>query len=175
MLGTDGEHAFGGLLREHRMAAGLTQAALAERSGVSSRGIQDLERGLSQPRRDTLLRLEAALSLSRDEQATLHAAAQPTPRRHTSTVQLPLDKAKGIGRYGQLGNLPLQLSSFLGRERELAELHDLLVRARLVTLTGPPGTGKTRLALRIAEQIRPTFSDGAVFVALASVGDAALV
>jgi predicted ATPase/DNA-binding XRE family transcriptional regulator len=177
MLGTDGEHAFGGLLREHRLAAGLTQAALAERSGISSRGIQDLERGLSQPRRDTLLRLEAALSLSRDEQAILRAAAKPTPRRHKSAVQLLHDGAKaGIaGRYGQLGSLPLQLTSFLGRERELAELHELLGRARLVTLTGPPGTGKTRLALRIAEQIRPTFSDGAVFVALASVGDPALV
>src|SRR4030081_194728 len=177
MPGIDGEHAFGGLRRGSRLAAGLTQAALAERSGISSRGIQDLERGLSQPRRDTLLCLEAALSLSRDEQAALHAAAKPTPRRHKSAVQLLHDGAKAsiAGRYGQLGSLPLQLSSFLGRERELAELRELLGRARLVTLTGPPGTGKTRLALRIADQIRPALSDGAVFVGLASVGDPALV
>src|SRR4030081_538932 len=87
MPGIDGEHAFGGLRRGSRLAAGLTQAALAERSGISSRGIQDLERGLSQPRRDTLLRLEAALRLSRAEQVALHAAAQPTPRRHTSALQ----------------------------------------------------------------------------------------
>src|SRR3979490_3393113 len=107
MPGIDGEHAFGGLLRGHRLAAGLTQAALAEKSGISSRGIQDLERGLSQPRRDTLLRLEAALSLSRGEQAVLHAAAKPRPRRQKSTAQLLHDGAKpsfASGRDGQPGN-----------------------------------------------------------------------
>src|SRR5438874_3069173 len=127
MRGIDGEHAFGALLREHRLAADLTQAMLAERSGLSSRGIQDLERGLSQPRRDTLLRLEAALCLSPDEQAALHAAAKPTPRRHT-----PLPTSNGAApssagrRYGQPGSLPLQVTSFIGRERELAEVHELL-------------------------------------------------
>src|SRR5229473_6097488 len=108
MLGTNGEHGFGGLLRAHRLAAGLTQATLAERSGISSRGIQDLERGLHEPRRDTLRRLQAALSLSRDEQAALHAAAKPTPRRHTSAFQPLHNGAKASSRYGQLGNLPLQ-------------------------------------------------------------------
>src|SRR5712692_8255861 len=106
MLGTNGEHGFGGLLRAHRLAAGLTQATLAERSGISSRGIQDLERGLNQPRRDTLRRLQAALSLSRDEQAALHAAATPTPRRHTSAFQTLPKTNVASGRSGQLGNLP---------------------------------------------------------------------
>ena len=174
-MGTEDEHGFGGLLRAHRLAAGLTQAVLAERSGISSRGIQDLERGLSQPRRDTLLRLEAALSLSRDEQAALHAAGQPTPRRHTSAFQPLHNRANTRVRYGHPGNLPLQLSSFVGRERESAELQELLARARLVTLTGPPGTGKTRLAIRMADQARGAFRDGVVFVALASVGDPDLV
>src|SRR5438067_92535 len=121
MLGTDGEHGFGVLLREHRLAAGLTQAALADKAGISSRGIQDLERGLNQPRRDTLLRLEAVLHLSLDEQVAWHAAAQPAPRRHTSAGQRLYNGAEtrvASGRFGQLSNLPLQLSSFVGRERE---------------------------------------------------------
>jgi predicted ATPase/DNA-binding XRE family transcriptional regulator len=178
MLGTEGKHGFGGLLREHRLAAGLTQAGLADRSGISSRGIQDLERGLSQPRRDTLLRLEAALSLSRDDQAALHAAAKPAPRRPPAALQSLHQRAETIftsGRFRQLGNLPLQLSSFIGRERELADLQELLRRARLVTLTGSPGAGKTRLALEIAYHTRPAFRYGAVFVPLASVGDPDLV
>ena len=159
MRGIDGEYTFGGLLREHRLAAGLTQAMLAERSGLSSRGILDLERGLSQPRRDTLLRLEAALRLSPEEQAALHAVAKPTPRRRT-----PLPTSNGTAtssasrRYGQPGSLPLQATSFIGRERELAELQQLLARARLVTLTGPPGTGKTRLVLQVAGETGSRFA-----------------
>jgi predicted ATPase/DNA-binding XRE family transcriptional regulator len=176
MRGINGEYAFGALLREHRLAAGLTQAMLAERSGLSSRGIQDLERGLSQPQRDTLLRLEAALRLSPEEQTALHAAAKPTPRRRTplpTTKRAPMSSANG--RYGQPGSLPLQMTSFIGRERELADLQELLARARLVTLTGPPGTGKTRLALQVAGQTESRFADGVVFVALAAVLDGDLV
>ena len=112
MVGADGGHGFGELLREHRLAAGLTQAALADRAGISSRGIQDLERGLSQPRRDTLARLEEALSLSRGEQAALHAAAKTTPRRRAPAMQPPQIGAasEASGRSWQSGTLPLQVS-----------------------------------------------------------------
>src|SRR5579859_454455 len=64
-------------------------------------------------------------------------------------------------------NLPLQLSSFIGRERELAELANLLKTARLLTLTGPGGTGKTRLALQVAADLVDQFADGVFFVDLA--------
>ncbi len=70
---------------------------------------------------------------------------------------------------------PHPLSSFVGRERELVDVEELLGRARLVTLTGPPGTGKTRLALQIAERIQPAFAHGVVFVALAAIGHPDLV
>jgi predicted ATPase len=65
-----------------------------------------------------------------------------------------------------VSNLPRPLTSFVGREREIAEVRRLLGGARLVTLTGPPGTGKTRLALEVAAG---DFPDGVRFVALASV------
>jgi predicted ATPase len=64
-------------------------------------------------------------------------------------------------------NLPIQLTDVVGRERELTEVRRLLGRARLVTLTGAGGVGKTRLALTVAEELGETFADGVAFVDLA--------
>lgn len=64
-------------------------------------------------------------------------------------------------------NLPAEVTSFIGRERELDDLKRLLSAARVVTLAGPPGTGKTRLALRAARQAIPRYRDGVAFVSLA--------
>ena len=72
-------------------------------------------------------------------------------------------------------NLPLELSSFLGREKELAEVRRLLGDSRLLTLTGPGGCGKTRLALVAAGNLVGGFEDGAWLVELASLADPALV
>ncbi|HTE65420.1 MAG TPA: adenylate/guanylate cyclase domain-containing protein, partial [Candidatus Binatia bacterium] len=72
-------------------------------------------------------------------------------------------------------NLPNQLTRFIGREQELVRVKELLAEHRLVTLTGPGGTGKTRLALEAAGELLGDFSDGAFFVDLAPVRDAARV
>ena len=72
-------------------------------------------------------------------------------------------------------NLPTQLTTFVGRERELAEALDLLTRTRLLTMTGPGGTGKTRLSLQVAAAAADRFGDGVWFVALEPVRDPALV
>ncbi len=72
-------------------------------------------------------------------------------------------------------NLPLQLTSFIGRERELAEIAALLRQHRLLTLTGPGGTGKTRLALQACAEALDEFPDGVFFVDLAPLADSALV
>lgn len=69
------------------------------------------------------------------------------------------------------GNLPVQLTSFLGREEEMKALPDLLLRHRLVTLTGVGGVGKTRLALQVAAEALEHFADGAWFCELAVVDD----
>jgi class 3 adenylate cyclase len=71
---------FGARLRHYRLAAGLTQAALAERAGLSTRGIQHLEAGEARPYRRTLERLAHALRLAPEEQAGLDAVATPRPR-----------------------------------------------------------------------------------------------
>jgi predicted ATPase/class 3 adenylate cyclase len=72
-------------------------------------------------------------------------------------------------------NLPVQLTSFVGRRRELDEVKEAVRGTRLLTLTGPGGTGKTRLALQAAVELLPELQDGAYFVALAPIGDPALV
>ncbi len=72
-------------------------------------------------------------------------------------------------------NLPVQLSSFVGREHELAEVKQVLTNTHLLTLTGPGGTGKTRLALQVAADVLPTFPHGVWFIDLAPVSDPALI
>ena len=72
-------------------------------------------------------------------------------------------------------NLPLELTSFVGREGEVDQAKALLAQTRLLTVTGPGGTGKTRLALRVAADVANDFSDGTFFVDLAPVSDPALV
>jgi predicted ATPase/DNA-binding XRE family transcriptional regulator len=161
---------FGELLRRHRVAAELTQEALAERAGLSVRGIQKLEAGESRPYRDTAARLAAALGLLADDRGQFVAAAQPTPRsRHPERVVQLLPAAT------LRASLPTPLTSFIGRERELAEVARLLSEARLVTLTGPPGSGKSRLALAVAHAVADRYADAAGFVSLASVGNPDLV
>ena len=73
------------------------------------------------------------------------------------------------------GNLPAELTSFVGRRSELAEVKRLLASSRLVTLTGTGGVGKTRLALRAAAEMRRAFRDGVWLVQLDQVRDQALV
>ena len=72
-------------------------------------------------------------------------------------------------------NLPTRLTTFLGREREITEVQGLLERSRLLTLTGPGGTGKTRLSLEVAGRSLGVYPDGVFFVELASIGDPELV
>lgn len=72
-------------------------------------------------------------------------------------------------------NLPIQLTSFIGREKEIHEIETLFARARLLTLTGPGGAGKTRLSLQLAANIIDTFANGAWFIDLAPLSDASLV
>ena len=72
-------------------------------------------------------------------------------------------------------NLPLQLSSFIGREREIAEVRRRLDTSRLVTLTGPGGAGKTRLAIQVAGMMADRFADGVWFIPLVSLAVPALL
>ena len=136
-MGTEPEATFGALLRRLRTAAGLSQEALAERAGLSAGAVAALEQGRrTRPRAFTLGLLADAMRLGTEERALLVAAAAgrpPSPAAPTRT-------------------LPVHLTSFVGRQRELTDLARRLADARLLTLFGPGGTGKTRLALAVAER-----------------------
>jgi non-specific serine/threonine protein kinase len=82
--------------------------------------------------------------------------------------------ARDVRAGAALHNLPVQLTSFVGRQRELTEVLALMAAHRLVTLTGTGGTGKTRLALRAAADVHHAYPDGVWFVDLAPLTDAAL-
>jgi predicted ATPase/DNA-binding XRE family transcriptional regulator len=155
---------FGALLKQQRRAANLTQEALAEQAGISARSVSDLERGLSRaPHPDTVAFLAQALGLSGPERAAFLAAARPQPASELAALDLP--------------PLPAVLSPLIAREREEAGVFHLLQRdaVRLLTLTGPAGVGKTRLALQVARTAEGSFADGVAFVSLAAIREPRLV
>ena len=148
-MATTTSSTFGSLLRGYRLAAGLTQEGLAERAGVSARGVQDLERGVHAPRLDTIQLLVDALELDAAARAGLIAAAHPQ-----AAAPSPASTARA-----KTAAPALPLTPLVGREREVAEICSLLrhanpdVGTRLLTLTGPGGVGKTRLALAAAAEV----------------------
>ena len=157
---------FGGLLRQLRADAGLTQEELAEASRLSPRTISDLERGISRTaRKDTALLLADALGLAGRVRGVFVAAAQG----RVLAAEVLAARAQAPGAFA--GNLPVQLSSFVGRVGELAGLATAMARSPLVTVTGPGGVGKTRLALQAAAGQLPSFRDGAWLCELAAAVD----
>jgi tetratricopeptide (TPR) repeat protein/transcriptional regulator with XRE-family HTH domain len=134
---------FGGLLKRYRVAAGLTQEELAERAGLSAKGISDLERGArTSPRRDTVALLAGALGLTAHDRATLEAAARQRGALSAPPITSPRDALSQAA-------LP-----FVGREDERALLDQSLdgAGAPLLVFAGEPGIGKSRLLREAAER-----------------------
>jgi predicted ATPase/transcriptional regulator with XRE-family HTH domain len=160
-----GKELFGELLAGHRCAARLTQEELAARAGLSVDAIGVLERGLrTAPRRSTVVLLAAALGLSPDDSEAFAAAARRRGAGPGGELQVPPD-------------LRMRSTTFVGRARDMARVHGLLGRAdvRLLTLIGPPGAGKTRLALESAGELVDEYRDGVTVVSLGALDRPGLV
>ncbi len=150
-------------LRRLRLAAELTQRDFAARSGISARAISDLERGVNHaPQRETARMLADALGLAPAERARFLELARRRPQ--PATLPSPNTQASDPD--------PL-----IGRERELALIEATLLRTgtRLVTLAGPGGVGKTRLAMEVARRSATRHAGGIPFLRLEGVQDPALV
>jgi predicted ATPase len=150
---------FGALLREFRLAANLSQEALAERAAMSADGISALERGVNKaPQRETLALLIDALELEPQRRAAIEAAAQRPSRPRRSGPRGP-----------KKHNLPRLVSRLFGRDRDLADVGELISGAQLLTVTGAGGVGKTRLAVEIGYEKLAECEDGVWFVDLGGV------
>ena len=159
-----GAASFGNLLKEYRVRAGLSQEQLAERAKISAAAIGALERGVRRaPYNSTVSLLTHALDLDADETAALEAA-----RRGARTSREP----SGVP---WRSNLPAEFSTFIGREHDVANVKELIVNHRLVTLVGSGGVGKTRIALRAAADLLDASGRGVWFVDFAPLTDASLI
>jgi predicted ATPase/DNA-binding XRE family transcriptional regulator len=153
---------FAGLLRWLRAEARLTQEELAEAARLSPRSVSDLERGVNRTaRKDTALLLADALGLAGPVREVFVAAARG---------QVPVAEVLAAMSASR-NNLPAPVDSFVGRQMELAEIVRAVRADRLVTLTGPGGSGKTRLALETAASLVPEFADGVWLVEFATISD----
>ena len=167
---------FAGLLRQLRAQAGLTQEELAEAAGLSPRSVSDLERGINRTaRKDTALLLAGALGLAEPVRGLFVAAA-----RGRGAAAEVLTAGRRVARdtpvaTGDMHGFPAALTSFIGRAGPLREVAGLLCDRRLVTVTGPGGAGKTRLAAQVARLVTGRFADGAWLAELAPVADPAQV
>jgi transcriptional regulator with XRE-family HTH domain len=142
----------GRMVRRLRLDADLTLERLSEASGISDRALSDIERGAARgPQHRTVLAIATALGLSGVDQAAMVRAARDGRRRATpfSPHRLPL---------------PLGADHFTGRGRELSRMTSALTdprhdRPSLILVTGPPGYGKTSLAVRAATLVREAFPE----------------
>ncbi|MBV9171051.1 MAG: helix-turn-helix domain-containing protein [Chloroflexi bacterium] len=168
-------------LRIFRQRAGLSQEALAHRAGLGLTTLKALEGDRrQQPHPHSLRLLAEALGLDPAERTELLGSVR--------AIELADNSPASLGRVRprtaepalvEAPRLPVSLTSFVGREVEVESVRRLLdpavSRVRLLTLVGPGGVGKTRLALAAAAALGRAYSDGVVFVDLASVRDARLV
>ncbi len=161
----------------------MTQEGLAERAQLSRGAVSSLERGERlAPRKETVALLATALELADADRSALYEAARhrhtrPHPTRGLTPLVFPVVQPAPISPWFSTSVLPTPPTPLIGRGDEVARAGALIGegKARLLTLTGPGGVGKTRLALAVASAYHEFFTDDVVFVPLASLSQPALL
>ena len=151
------------------LAEGLTNREIAQRLVLSTETVKWYNKQIYQ--KLGVGRRTEAVAVAR--RYGLLAAEEETAGAKAKDAALDTE-AQGAGD-DALPPLPAPLTSFVGREREIKQIDQMLRSRRLLTLTGPGGTGKTRLALKVAEHLRVAYDDGVAFVDLAAVEESAQV
>lgn len=161
---------FGGWIKLRRKALDLTQDGLARAVGCSLVTIRKLESDERRPSRQIAERLADCLRITPDDLAAFIGMARAEPYLDPAPAA---GQAPGPAPARARSNPPMPLTRLIGRKPEVAALRGALLRGdtRLLTLVGPPGIGKTRLALHVAGVLRDAFGDGVYFVDLSAVRD----
>lgn len=172
-MATDEQPAtFGEWLRRRRLALDLTQAELAQRAGCSVAGLRKIETGERRPSKQLAALLADALTVPPDRRETFVRVARGELRPERLDPSPPTAASPSF-----TAALPVWPTPFIGRAEELNALSELLLDrdCRLLTLVGPGGMGKTRLAAQVAGRAADRFAHGACFVSLAQQGSPAFL
>ncbi|MFL5731591.1 MAG: helix-turn-helix domain-containing protein, partial [Chloroflexia bacterium] len=172
---------FGQWLRKRRkLSLDLTQEELADRIGCSPETIRKYESGERRPSKHTAEVIGQGLGVPQEEWADLVRFARQAP--HDEEPDLPdFVRIEGLGAPAAAARERTNLldwpTNFIGRDKEQARLAEMLMNeeVRLLTLTGPPGIGKTRLSFKVGHNLLDRFRDGVFWVGLSPITDAALV
>lgn len=167
----DAETSFGDWVKCRRKALGLTQKELAHQLGCSLSVVQKIEIDERHPSREIAELLAHHLEIAVEEREAFVGRARRRPGAVAVAAGAPADGGT------RCDNLPAPLTTLIGREWEVQSLCALLrsKEVRLLTISGPPGIGKTRLAIAAAQALRDELADGACFVGLAPLAEARFV
>ena len=171
---------FGAWLKRRRKALDLTQNALAQLVGCSVVSIRKFEGDEQRPSRQLAELLAQHLAIPSEERATFVQFARVGLDAAPPELPLPAGAAFPASHAPQPAlpnNLPIPPTPLIGRAQDVVTVRDMLGRTdvRLLTLSGPGGIGKTRLAFAVAAALTDAFTDGVTFVDLTPIRDAALV
>jgi predicted ATPase/DNA-binding XRE family transcriptional regulator len=165
---------FGTWLKKRRKALNLTQEELGARLGYSGRTLEKVESGERRPSLDMAEALALALDVAQPErEAFVQYARVGLPDDLAHLASQGDNAAPWQAVWRRPNNLPPERTGFIGREELIAHILDLFERrdVRLLTLSGAPGVGKTRLSLQLGSRLLGRFRDGVFFVQLAPLRD----
>jgi transcriptional regulator with XRE-family HTH domain len=169
-------YSFGDWVRQRRTALDLTRVELSQRAGCSVSALRKIEADERRPSKQLAALLANGLGITPDERPAFIKAARGQLRvdRLGPPAFYPIPEHKPSA---PLVNLPVPPTPLIGRESELATMGQLLgdLQCRLLTVVGPGGIGKTRLAIEAASRHQDRFPDGACFVSLAALNSSAFL